>query len=71
MRTREDILSELAELKAHPAKSYSGSMLKTAQKNQLMSELGRIETEEHFRNESNQHNFQFDNLEINISITKK
>ncbi|MGK9044321.1 hypothetical protein [Mammaliicoccus vitulinus] len=71
MRTREDILSELAELKAHPPKNYSGSMVKAAKKSRLMSELNQIETEELDGIESSHHKFQFDNLEINISITKK
>ena len=71
MRTREDILSELAELKANPPKSYSGSMAKTAKKNELISELGRIEAEDLYANDSKHHKLSFDNLEINITITRK
>ncbi|WP_239738355.1 hypothetical protein [Mammaliicoccus sp. H-M32] len=71
MRTREDILAELAELKANPPKSFSGSIAKTAKKNELISELVRIETEEQYSSESNIRKLSFDDLEINISITRK
>jgi len=33
MRTRDDILSELVELKQNPPQSFSGSMYKTNKKN--------------------------------------
>ncbi|GGI39447.1 hypothetical protein [Mammaliicoccus stepanovicii] len=67
MRTREDILAELAELKANPPRSYSGSMYKTAKKHALLNELANIESDYNTLSDSNQ----FEHLKINITITTK
>ncbi|MEB6262312.1 hypothetical protein [Mammaliicoccus sciuri] len=72
MRTRDDILSELLELKANPPRNFSGSIAKIQKKNALIQELCRVEnTIPQPTSDSEHQNVQFGDFEINIKITKK
>lgn len=69
MRTRDDILSELVELKQNPPQSFSGSMYKTNKKNALIGELVDLENEQN--PERYKHKSQFNEFDIHITITKE
>lgn len=70
MRTREDILADLEELKAHPPNNWASSIGKTQQKHALIAELRKLESDLTTQ-PSNNHTVQFNEFEINIRITKK
>nr|WP_263314114.1 hypothetical protein [Mammaliicoccus sp. Marseille-Q6498] len=71
MRTREDILAEIAEVEANPPKGYASSVGRTHKLNKLFTELDRIEDEVQYNQDTHQQKLQFDDLEINIRITRK
>ncbi|WP_323703153.1 hypothetical protein [Mammaliicoccus sp. Dog046] len=73
MRTREDILADLDELKEHPPNNWASSIGRTQQKSALLAELRKLESD-YVPSNQNHHDdqtIQFNEFEINIRITKK